>query len=219
MGRRVKTAEEYAQIILKDIHEHMEHPFPWGKTIPRDVGSYGALHNIFDANTLIIDHMDPDWEAEHPETGFTPAQVREAWEKATQINIKNGKYLMDLQLLLDCLDDTQVSQYADEDYTRLVNEVTDLVDKQLAKEASPDWCLTCGNPVHEDNCGCWAILAGYFEQYLGTDFDHAAMKAAKMWRKLSREDKLRVWRAEYAKDHFTWDHGVQVPVRTYPKET
>lgn len=212
----MKTAEDYASIILADLHRDMD-----AGRVPRDIGSFSALHDIFDANELIIEFMDPDWEQEHPHReGFTEDQIRAAWLKATMIIEDGTGHESTIQVLLDVLDeDYNPHTRNDEEYTKLVNQVLGLVDKALAEEASPDWCLTCGTPVQEGKCGCWCILAGYLQQYLGRGFDDSAGEAAEMWRELAIEDKLWVWRADYAKDHFTYnDAGEQIPIRTYPRE-
>jgi hypothetical protein len=210
----MKTAEEYARIILDDIHHDMAEAL-----IPRDVGSFDKLHDIFDANELIIKYMEPDFDAEHPQReGFTPAEIRAAWEKVTQILADGSSPMITGQTLLDVLDEEYNDHARDnEEYNVLVNKVLGLVDKALAREASPDWCLTCGNPVEHGKCLCWGLVAQALEQYLGRDYDHAAQQAADLWRRLSLADKLRVWHADYADDHFTYENGVSVPVKTYPR--
>jgi hypothetical protein len=35
---------------MAEIHNDMREPFPWGKQIPRDVGSFGNVHDYCDAN-------------------------------------------------------------------------------------------------------------------------------------------------------------------------
>jgi hypothetical protein len=183
----MKTAQEYADIILAEIHHDMNTPFPWGGTIPRDVGSFSRLHDFVDANMYVADAVDADWEADHP--GVDPYD-----------------------------EDDSIRRSGDQQYADLVNEVTGIVDRRLAAEASPDWCRTCGNPVQEGRCGCWGRVAQAFEQYLGTDFDTAANTAAQMWERLEIADRLRVWHADYAQDHFTWKDGKQVPVEVYEKQ-
>lgn len=51
------TADEYADKIMALIHEDMRQPFPWGKQIPRDVGSFSALHDYCDANDYVLETM------------------------------------------------------------------------------------------------------------------------------------------------------------------
>ena len=40
----------YADRIMSEIHDDMAGPFPWGKQIPRDVGSFSNVHDYCDAN-------------------------------------------------------------------------------------------------------------------------------------------------------------------------
>ena len=51
------TADQHADAIMVQIHEDMERPFPWGKQIPRDVGSFSCLHDYVDANGYLIDAL------------------------------------------------------------------------------------------------------------------------------------------------------------------
>ncbi len=71
------------------------------------------------------------------------------------------------------------------------------------------WCQTCGSEVHDNLCGCWAMVADTLQRYLGMDFDHSAQVAAVMWASTPQSDKERVWSAEYANDH---------DVTSYPDE-
>jgi len=69
------------------------------------------------------------------------------------------------------------------------------------------WCLTCGNPVGEDDrCTCWCLVADALQQYLGMDFDASADMAARLW--TTEADKPYVWQARYADDH---DVGIYPP--------
>jgi hypothetical protein len=47
----------YVTRIVAEIHGDMRQPFPWGKQIPRDVGSFSALHDYCDANEYILQVM------------------------------------------------------------------------------------------------------------------------------------------------------------------
>jgi hypothetical protein len=51
------TVEQYADAIMKCITDDMLKPFPWGKQIPWDVGSFSAVHEYCDANEYVIDVM------------------------------------------------------------------------------------------------------------------------------------------------------------------
>ena len=62
------TTSQYADKIMTKIHEDMNQPFPWGKQIPRDVGSFSELHDYCDANCYLLDlipqgenGMDDTW--------------------------------------------------------------------------------------------------------------------------------------------------------------
>ena len=47
------SVSEYADQIMAEIHSDMEQPFPWGKQIPRDVGSFSNVHGYCDANCYL----------------------------------------------------------------------------------------------------------------------------------------------------------------------
>lgn len=68
-------------------------------------------------------------------------------------------------------------------------------------EDSNAWCYTCGNPVENGQCACWAHVADALQQYLGMDFDTSADVASGMWDQLSQEERVYVWSAQYANDH------------------
>jgi hypothetical protein len=51
---------EYAGKIMLMIWGDMREPFPWGKQIPRDVGSFSALHDYCDANEYALRVMGED---------------------------------------------------------------------------------------------------------------------------------------------------------------
>jgi hypothetical protein len=51
------NVSEYADKIMAEIHGDMQKPFPWGKQIPRDVGSFSALHDYCDANEYVLEAM------------------------------------------------------------------------------------------------------------------------------------------------------------------
>ena len=99
--------------------------------------------------------------------------------------------------------------------TAMCNAVADLVNGKLAARAQPDWCQTCGTPVHAGTCACWSLIAQALEQYAGIDFDSAALMAAELWQ--AEADRKRVWSAEYARDHFQNVNGQAQPVQTYPR--
>jgi hypothetical protein len=101
--------------------------------------------------------------------------------------------------------------------SNMANEVMDAVDAWLRSRGRPDWCHTCGNPVHERLCACWCFIAQTLEQYAGYDFDSSADAAARLWEELSEEDRRRVWRADYARDHVENVNGEQRPITTCPR--
>jgi hypothetical protein len=43
----------WAGVLMAEIHNDMREPFPWGKQIPRNVGSFSLLHDYCDANMLL----------------------------------------------------------------------------------------------------------------------------------------------------------------------
>ena len=69
------------------------------------------------------------------------------------------------------------------------------------------WCVTCGNPVENGQCGCWGNLAAALQRFLGRDFDASAEEAARLWGELDEKDKAYIWSAGYAEQH---------DVTTYP---
>ena len=54
---QVRTAIEYADEIMIEIERDMTIGFEWGGKLPRDVGSFTALHDHCDANDYIRDAM------------------------------------------------------------------------------------------------------------------------------------------------------------------
>lgn len=48
-----QQVSEYADKIMAEIHSDMGQPFPWGKQIPRDVGSFSGVHDYCDANCYL----------------------------------------------------------------------------------------------------------------------------------------------------------------------
>jgi hypothetical protein len=52
------TAEEYAHRIMAEIHKDLTEDFPWGAKLPRDVGSFSALHDYCDANMYLLVAVD-----------------------------------------------------------------------------------------------------------------------------------------------------------------
>jgi hypothetical protein len=101
--------------------------------------------------------------------------------------------------------------------TDMANAVMDAVDAWLRTRGTPDWCHTCGNPVHEGQCVCWCLIAQALQQYAGYDHDSSADAAARLWDELSADEKQRVWSAEYAGDHFQYVDGQERPIETYPR--
>jgi len=69
------------------------------------------------------------------------------------------------------------------------------------------WCNTCGNPVENDKCACWCMVADALQRFMGRDFDTSAAEASQLWDDLDSDEKERVWSAQYADDH---------DVETYP---
>lgn len=103
----------YTYRIMRQIHDDMRHPFPWGKQIPRDVGSFSGLHDYCDANEYLIDA------------------------------VPKNKML-------------------DDEWVKLLNDVSDAVDRKLASEAialdTGERCecgrlvrFNSGHVVHIDN--------------------------------------------------------------------
>jgi hypothetical protein len=99
----------------------------------------------------------------------------------------------------------------DPEAIRATFEGTMAMHTDLEPPAPPlaPWCLTCGNPVENDKCCCWGMIADALQRYLGTDFDGAASMASQLWEATDPVDRARVWAAEYAEQH-------DVPV--YPDE-
>lgn len=66
VSRRQTDLTHYADLILEQIHQDMKTPFPHGKQIPPDVGSFSALHDYCDANTYLLDFIPrddfPSWD-------------------------------------------------------------------------------------------------------------------------------------------------------------
>jgi hypothetical protein len=59
------TVGEYADEIMAQVHADAERSFPWGKTIPADVGSFSELHEYCDANCYLLDAVPQgtlDWD-------------------------------------------------------------------------------------------------------------------------------------------------------------
>jgi hypothetical protein len=111
-------------------------------------------------------------------------------------------------------DDLSEVMFSDAE-TAMANAVTDAVDAWLRSRGGPDWCHTCGNPVHAGTCACWGLIAQALEQYAGIGFDSAALMASELW--AQEADRERVWSAEYAGDHFQYVDGQERPIETYPR--
>jgi hypothetical protein len=63
-------------------------------------------------------------------------------------------------------------------------------------------CKTCGGEIRTDGrCNCWALLADALQQYLGMDFDEAAMEAAQLWDEVDDDYRERVWSGEWPAEH------------------
>ena len=53
----MQTVAEYADEIMRMIEHDMTEGFEWGEKLPRDVGSFTALHNHCDANDYVAEAM------------------------------------------------------------------------------------------------------------------------------------------------------------------
>jgi hypothetical protein len=137
------TAAEYAEQILAEIHQDMERPFPWGKQIPRDVGSFSCLHDYCDANDYLIDGIPFDG----PEC--TCPKNRSLQEDHSETCAAQGP------------------AYAEawDAYTDLCNEVTDIVDRRLAAEAIE---LNTG-----ERCGCGRLVRFVSDHVIHIDGDRS----------------------------------------------
>ena len=60
MNGQAEQVSHYADEIMREIHADMGRPFPWGKQIPRDVGSFSNVHDYCDANGYPLDAIPGD---------------------------------------------------------------------------------------------------------------------------------------------------------------
>jgi len=156
---RAKVREQ-AAAIMAEIHDDMRKPFPWGKQIPRNVGSFSALHDYVDANQYLIDHcgdrMAPaevrrQDHLDFPHDEPCPRCGRRQWglgpDTADPMNPTDAEQetcgACDYRFSDERPDDDSV-----EAWMAMTNAVSDAVDAQLAAEAveisgrvaNHEWC-------------------------------------------------------------------------------
>jgi hypothetical protein len=125
---RTAQVSAYADAIMTEIHHDMETGFPWGKHLPRDVGSFSHLHDYCDANEYLLNAV--------PE----PAQGCDC----------PFDYPAVPEHTAECAVNTRAYAAAQDAHHDLMNAVADEVDRRLAAEA-----LALGTG---DTCKCGRLV-------------------------------------------------------------
>lgn len=114
----------FAAAILAEIHNDMRERFPWGKQIPRNVGTFGHLHDYCDANCYLIDLVSDPVPVPSCDCDMS-AQVPSLYEA--------GKMLADHTE--QCAINSAAYEAAMDARAALDNAVADLVNRRLGVEA------------------------------------------------------------------------------------
>jgi hypothetical protein len=80
-----------ADKVMAEIHKDMRKPFPWGKQIPRNIGSFSGLHDYCDANEYLIDVLKVLATPEHyGDEDAEGNKLDEATQAAVDLEIELG---------------------------------------------------------------------------------------------------------------------------------
>src|SRR5215472_7542234 len=105
---------EYAGKVMEEIHRDMQQPFPWGKQIPRNVGSFSALHDYCDANEYLL-AIEPGDNV--PECDCPASRDSRLYHSES------------------CMTQTLEYRAAYDEWMNVLNAVSDEVDRRLRAEA------------------------------------------------------------------------------------
>lgn len=136
------TVTRYADALMTEIHDDMREPFPWGKHLPRNVGSFSALHDYLDANCYLLDlvprpapECDCDMSARVPSL-YDPSKLLEDHTEGCATNSAEYEAAQEANAALD-------------------NAVSDEVDRRLVAEAEK---------IHSDLAdGSWQLDYGVID--------------------------------------------------------
>lgn len=115
-----------ADLIMAAVHEDMQQPFPWGKQIPRDVGSFSALHDYCDANDYLLEYIP--------------------WGNLPECNCDWNRNLLKYHAD-ECMTQSDEYRAAWDDWTDLANAVSAEVDGRLKQERENMKGITYGDPL------------------------------------------------------------------------
>ena len=92
-----------ADAIMVRVTDDMLEPFPWGKQIPWDVGSFAGLHDYCDANMYVLDVMHDEFPApDSDETLFTDAETAAANAVMAEVDARLAAMAQDPQQAIGC---------------------------------------------------------------------------------------------------------------------
>lgn len=137
----MKTAAEYAEAILREVHADMDEGI-----MPRDVASFSHMHNFLDANEYLFPLME-DWDTEHGVHDAVPsAATLSSVQDYTCAVCGQLVYLFQPSVNGTPLGEPmwlhvedQPSYFGDEAANQLTNHASDLVDAALRAEAEAIW--------------------------------------------------------------------------------
>lgn len=148
MTTQVKSAGDYADAIMAEIHDDMRAPFHWGKQIPRNVGSFSALHDYCDANMYLIDAVpdlgpacDCDMSARVP-SFYEPGEFVEDHTDACAVR-------------------SDAYERAQDAWNDLLNAVSNEVDRRLAAEATVISGRVANLDWNAASPGDYGVIDGY----------------------------------------------------------